>query len=402
MMASAIANASGCTSDSGMPSCLERALEQVRDRRLAEVAEAERADGDAELRRGHHQRDVLHRRERRPRGPAAACGARLDRAAAAEISANSAPTKNALAASSTTEMAIAAPVLMALLLPCRRRSVRGASDAVDAEAVQQHHGSTRCGARLAMPRSRPGRRSRGRARAGRVDEPGERLVLVVLGQPDAGPGRDLVGTQQAGQVPAALALAAHRVVARVVLVAHVADDLLDQVLERDDPVDVAPLVDDDAHLEPAAAQRRQQRIELQARRHEHRLDHHSRTATRSRSARADRHRVLDVHPPDHVVAVRIQHGKARAAAGAGLRSTATHRRVGPKRPHASPRRHHVGGAAPAERQRAFQQRRRRPARACPARPSAARARLSSSGERADASSSCGSMPSAAGSRSRCR
>ena len=40
---------------------LERALEEVRDRGLAEVAEAERADRDAELGAGHHQRDVLHR-----------------------------------------------------------------------------------------------------------------------------------------------------------------------------------------------------------------------------------------------------------------------------------------------------------------------------------------------------
>ena len=40
---------------------LEPPFERVRDRRLAQVAEAERADSDAELRAGHHQRDVLHR-----------------------------------------------------------------------------------------------------------------------------------------------------------------------------------------------------------------------------------------------------------------------------------------------------------------------------------------------------
>ena len=49
--------------------------------------------------------------------------------------------------------------------------------------------------------------------------------------------------------------------AAVVLVGDLADDLLDDVLERDDARRAAVLVDDDGHLEAALAQLAQQRVE---------------------------------------------------------------------------------------------------------------------------------------------
>ena len=60
---------------------LEGFLDEVSDRRLAEVAEPERADRDPELRCGHHQRDVLHRPQRSFRRAASGPRARLDRRA---------------------------------------------------------------------------------------------------------------------------------------------------------------------------------------------------------------------------------------------------------------------------------------------------------------------------------
>ena len=62
----------------GQADRLERALQQVGQRRLGDRAEAERADRDAELGAGDHQRDLVHRRQR-PAGPLRRRGERLDR-----------------------------------------------------------------------------------------------------------------------------------------------------------------------------------------------------------------------------------------------------------------------------------------------------------------------------------
>ena len=65
---------------------------------------------------------------------------------------------------------------------------------------------------------------------------------------------DLVVAQQPGHQPAARAERAHaRLLAGVVLVADVADDLLDQVLHGDDARRAAVLVDDDGQLQAARA-----------------------------------------------------------------------------------------------------------------------------------------------------
>ena len=61
-------------------------------------------------------------------------------------------------------------------------------------------------------------------------------------------------------------IAPDRFFARIVLVADLADDLLDQVLERDDAVEASELVDDDGDLEADFAQLGQQRVEFHRRR----------------------------------------------------------------------------------------------------------------------------------------
>ena len=57
------------------------------------------------------------------------------------------------------------------------------------------------------------------------------------------------------------------------LVAQLADDLLHQVLEGHNAGRAAVLVDDDADLEDAAAQRSEQRVNPDGLRHPDRVDH---------------------------------------------------------------------------------------------------------------------------------
>ena len=62
---SAMTSDTGCSHASGTPEGVEHRLQQRGDRRLAEGAEQHPAQRDAQLRAGHHLRDVLHRLERR-------------------------------------------------------------------------------------------------------------------------------------------------------------------------------------------------------------------------------------------------------------------------------------------------------------------------------------------------
>ena len=62
-------NATGCAAPSRQPERVERRLQQVGQRRLGDRAQAQRADRDAELGAGDHQRDLVHRPQRRA-GPA--------------------------------------------------------------------------------------------------------------------------------------------------------------------------------------------------------------------------------------------------------------------------------------------------------------------------------------------
>src|SRR5689334_2922246 len=95
------------------------------------------------------------------------------------------------------------------------------------------------------------------------DQPGE--GLVVAGRDgEAGRVVDLVGAQEPGHEPGVAAEGAHPGGAvDVVLVLDVADDLLEHVLEGDDPGDAAVLVDDDGELQAGAAQGRHQGVPVE-------------------------------------------------------------------------------------------------------------------------------------------
>ena len=101
-------------------------------------------------------------------------------------------------------------------------------------------------------------------------KPADGVVDVVLGNADAGAVEHLVGSQLAGEDDGALD-ADDPGAAAVVLVEHLADDLLDEVLEGDDAGRAAVLVDDDGHLIPARAQLRDERVEVHGLGHAQRL-----------------------------------------------------------------------------------------------------------------------------------
>src|SRR5690554_1494345 len=82
------------------------------------------------------------------------------------------------------------------------------------------------------------------------DETAHRVRLATLGELDTGLLHDLVRPQQARDGPRAVAELAEPPDGLVLLVADLADDLLDDVLQGHDPVRAAVLVDDDGELDP--------------------------------------------------------------------------------------------------------------------------------------------------------
>ena len=297
---------------------LERAFEEVRDRGLAEIAEAERADRDAQLRAGHHQRHVLHRLQRRAGGAAALGGARLDRAAAGgdqrELGADEERVERqqddgdadgetgAHASSSSSSVSISIGTETS-----RTWSTRRSSSATTVSVTFERR------AVVVVDLERHAVVDGGHAGEVVADQAADRLVVVVLGQAQPGDLAHLVRPHQAGEHPAAVGFAARALLALVVLVADLADDLLHEVLERHEPVDVAELVHDERHLQAAGAELVEQVVELQAGGHEHRLVHH--LGDLHVAAALERHRdgVLDVHDPGDRP-VFAQHGEAGAPA----------------------------------------------------------------------------------------
>ena len=189
--------------------------------------------------------------------------------------ANSAPTKNALRASRTTarhdaeEVAVHRPASSA----GGRSGLDGDEtqvDAVDPQAVHPLDGQGHQPlARLVGVGAVGHRDLDAVARLGDLaelahDQAGDGVVVLVVGQLDVGGVLDLVGAQQAGERPAAVAALADARAEAVVLVGDVADDLLDHVLEGHDPGVAAVLVEHDGHLEAVLAQQREQRVEPQA------------------------------------------------------------------------------------------------------------------------------------------
>ena len=129
-------------------------------------------------------------------------------------------------------------------------------------------------------------------------QPADRVVVLVIGQLDAGGVLDLVGAEQPGEAPAAVAPLTGAGAEPVVLVGDVADDLLDDVLERDDTGVAAVLVEHDRHLEAVTTQQGQQRVEPQAVGDHGRLDHDVPDPRGRALVERQRDRVLDVDGAD--------------------------------------------------------------------------------------------------------
>ena len=89
-----------------------------------------------------------------------------------------------------------------------------------------------------------------------VDQPDVRLRLEIL---DIHP--------RLRQIDAVALVGPQRAFVLVVLVADVADDLLDQILDRHEPVDAAVFVDDQRHVEPRRLHLLEQHADRHRRRH---------------------------------------------------------------------------------------------------------------------------------------
>jgi hypothetical protein len=140
------------------------------------------------------------------------------------------------------------------------------------------------------------------------------------------------------------------------LVLDLADDLLDQILQRHEPVDVAELVDDQRHLQPAAPQLLEQLIELERLRHHQRRLHHVGDRQRATPLERHRHRVLDVSDPDE--ALPLRHREPRMTACPCLLDHRKNGRIRLKGADTAARGHDLVRPALGEVQRALQQRRR--------------------------------------------
>ena len=176
----------------------------------------------------------------------------------AEITANSAPTKNALPSSRTERdeqpdadaHRVAPPRSPGARSPCGRRPIAGwkrsrSTRRPSIRSTRRRPPSTGTSSPTAGTRPRRGHH-----------EPADGLVVGVVGHLEPDPLAELVRPQQPGHDPAAVPQLAPGLPGPVVLVGDLADHLLDDVLEGHDARRAAVLVDDDGQLQALPAQLR--------------------------------------------------------------------------------------------------------------------------------------------------
>jgi hypothetical protein len=158
----------------------------------------------------------------------------------------------------------------------------------------------------------------------RQHEAGERLVVAIR-HGKAGGVEHLVAVQRARQQPLAGALDASEAVGwPVVLVVDLADDLLEDVLERDDASGAPVLVDDDGEVAADPPQLGQEVGEVARLRHDERRHHQP--LDEVGAALLVRHAVdvLDVDHAAHVVEVGAHHREAGVPGGHGALGKGRH------------------------------------------------------------------------------
>ncbi len=189
------------------------------------------------------------------------------------------------------------------------------------------------------------------------DQTPEGLVGVVQRQPHADGLHNLVNAEQTGQQPCSV-LTPLRVRAHpVVLVHHIADELLDQILDGDQTVRSAELVDDNRQLQAAAAQGLQQRVEFHRGRYDQMINHDVADGHRFPVLLPDRNGVLDVDETDDVVETLADHRKTGVPGPAGHDDDLADRVVDLDGTHPDPGSQDVRRLLAPERQRTLEQRR---------------------------------------------
>jgi len=153
----------------------------------------------------------------------------------------------------------------------------------------------------------------GYATQARHDEAAHGLVGRPVGHVCVEGVAHLVGAPEPGHRPRAVDELTASLAAAVVLVGDLADDLLDDVLERDDARRAAVLVDDDGHLEASLAQLAQQRVEADRLGHDEAVGHQGRDRHVLAPLVRDGHGLLDVDDAVDVVPVLAEDREARVA-----------------------------------------------------------------------------------------
>lgn len=143
------------------------------------------------------------------------------------------------------------------------------------------------------------------------DQAAEGLVLAVRGEVSRQVGH-LVDAEQPGAGPALLD-ALRLGLGFVVLVADVADDLLDQVLHGDDAGGTAVLVDDERDLHAVGADPFHDRVTVEGGRHDGHLPGEGAQLGVGAAPGGHGERVLDVHDADGGVEIAVDDGEAGVA-----------------------------------------------------------------------------------------
>ena len=196
---------------------MEQRLEQVGDRRLADGTEHQRAHGDAELVDADHQRHVLHRAQRGAGHPRAGLGARLDLGTAGGDQGELRGHEERVAEQQEQDREDDGASRCSCVARPRSSPAVGLveqaqREPVDAQPVHVLDGEHRellragsSGVGAVGDRHLGDVAALGHPAEHLQHQPGDGVVVLVVGQLDAGEVLDLVGAQQPGERPGAVA-----------------------------------------------------------------------------------------------------------------------------------------------------------------------------------------------------